>query len=148
MESLESSLKSLVTRVLERTDAAAAAEFRKGGDRIVHEALKTDPATLRQRLLETEPAPKKSVRTRGGEILLGFESISVAVTMTSILVHLWHERMTIKLVRAEETACQRLKVVWEELLIRRGIDPVEAHRIAAEFGEDAGDLFVKEPSGK
>jgi hypothetical protein len=147
MKQLESSLKDLVTRVLEKTAPKAAAEFRKQGDRIVQESLRIPPEALRQKLLETESPPKPAVRTRGGEILLGFEGISIAVTMTSILVHLWHERTLVKLTRQEQTACQRLELVWGELLMKHGFSTEQARQISAEFGEDLQEVFLGEQGG-
>lgn len=147
MKQLESSLKTLVTRVLERTTPEAASEFRKQGDRIVHESLQIAPESLRQKLLETESPPKKTVRTRGAEVLLSFEALSIGVTMTSILVHLWHERTLFKLARQERSACQRLELVWVELLKKHGFSPEQADQIAAEFGGDLQEVFQREQDG-
>jgi hypothetical protein len=144
---LESSLKTLITRVLEKASPPAAAEFRKQGDHIVHDSLQIAPESLRQKVLETESEPKKAVRTRGAGMLLSFETISIAVTMTSILVHLWHERTMFKLAREEETACQRLKLVWGELLMKHGFTPEQAREIAAEFGEDLQEVFLTQQGG-
>ena len=146
MEPLESSLKSLVTRVLEKTAPEAAREFRKRGDRIVHECLATAPEALRKRVQEAAPPPpKKTVRTRGGAAVLGLEVISVGITMTSIVVHLWHERTLLKLAREERSACQKLKSVWGGLLVKHGFTPDQARQIAAEFGEDLQEVFLREP---
>jgi hypothetical protein len=145
MKNIESSMKALVTRVLEKTAPAAAVEFRKNGDQIVHDCLRMDPESLERKLKETESTAKKSaVRTRGPEILFSFETLSLGVTLTSILVHLWHERTMVKLAREEQIACERLPKMWAGLLERHGFTPEEALKIAEEFGADLPEVFLAE----
>jgi hypothetical protein len=145
MKNIESSMKALVTRVLEKTAPEAAVEFRKKGDQIVHDCLRMEPESLRQKLKETESTAKKSaVRTRGPEVLFSFETLSLGVTMTSILVHLWHERTMVKLAREEEIACDRLRRMWVELLVNHGIPLEKAQQIATEFGADLPEVFLAE----
>ena len=138
MNELDSSIKDLVMRALEKAAPAEVPEFRKLGDRIVHEIMQKDPEVLRDELVGTKPA----VRTRGPEMLLGFETLSVAVTLTSILVHIWHERTMLKLTREQQSAVAKFRVLWREWLVKRGFDPQEAERIASELDDDVHELLL------
>jgi hypothetical protein len=87
-------------------------------------------------LAEFVDPPTDRIPRLGGDIVgLSIEGVNIAVTMSAILIHLWHCRVTVLAAKQELAAVQRLPAVWSEIL-KRHIPAADADKLCQQFGAD------------
>jgi hypothetical protein len=128
-----SQIDSLVEKILENVAPEDGAQFKRDGG-LARKALQLSPAQIETMATGTGTSHEIVPRVLGQEATM--KIVDLGVSLTVILVHLWHMRAQILEIREKDQMLARLRNLWRDLLINRGVDPDFASAIVSQYGND------------